>query len=73
MASPILSWLSLANCVMALPKNLKLLAALGMSTAFAKLIGLPLSLLSASAKRFRLASSNSDIFIKILLRSSILV
>ncbi len=55
---------------MAFPKNRKLLAALGISTAFAKLIGLPLSLLSASAKRSKLASSNSEILIKILLRSS---
>ncbi len=55
---------------MAFPKNLKLLAALGISYAFAKLIGLPLSLLSASAKRCKLASSNSEILIKILLRSS---
>ena len=38
--------------------------------AFAKLMGLPLSLLSASAKRCKLASSNSEILIKIRLRSS---
>ena len=55
---------------MAFPKNLKLLAALGMSTAFAKLIGLPLSLLSASAKRCKLASNNSEILMSIRLRSS---
>ena len=55
---------------MAFPKKRKLLAALGISTAFARLTGLPLSLLSASAKRSRLASSNSYIFINILLRSS---
>ena len=55
---------------MAFPKNLKLLAALGISIAFAKLTGLPLSLLSASAKRSKLASNNSEILIKILLRAS---
>ena len=55
---------------MALPKNLKLLAALGISIAFAKDTGFPLSLLSASAKRCKLASSNSEILIRIRLRSS---
>ena len=55
---------------MALPKNLKLLAALGISTALANEIGLPLSLDSASAKRCKLASSNSEILIRIRLRSS---
>ncbi len=55
---------------MALPKNLKLLAALGISTAFAKEIGLPLSLLSASEKRCKLASNNSEILMRIRLRSS---
>ena len=55
---------------MAFPKKRKLLAALGISTDFAKLTGFPLSLLSASAKRCRLASSNSEILIIILLRSS---
>jgi hypothetical protein len=54
---------------MAFPKKRKLLAALGISTAFAKLIGLPLSLLSDSAKRCKLVSNNSEIFISILLRS----
>ena len=55
---------------MAFPKKRKLLAALGISTAFANETGLPLSLLSSSANRCKLASSNSEILIRILLRSS---
>ena len=58
---------------MAFPKKRKLLAALGMSTAFANEAGFPLSLLSASAKRSRFSSNNSDILIKIRLRSSSVV
>ena len=55
---------------MAFPKKRKLLAALGISTDFAKLIGFPLSLLSASAKRSKLVSSNFEILIRMRLRSS---
>src|SRR5690606_40152978 len=47
---PTLSWASLANWVMAFPKNRKLAEALGMSTDKAKLSGLPLSFASAFAK-----------------------
>jgi len=67
---PTLSWLSLANCVIAFAKKRKLLDALGISIALANHKGLPLSLLSASAKACKLASSNSEILMRILLRSS---
>src|SRR5690606_26533119 len=47
--NPTLSWASLENWVIALPKNRKFAEALGISTANAKLKGLPLSFASASA------------------------
>jgi len=57
--------------VIACPKNRKLLAALGISILLANEIGLPLSLLSAAAKRSRvILLSKRAIFSKIALRFS---
>src|SRR5690606_22997693 len=70
---PTLSCASLANCVMAFPKKRKFAEALGMSTAKAKLSGLPLSFASALAKSIIFSSIKSAIFRRIRLRSSIVV
>ena len=59
--------------MIACAKNLKLLDALGMSTAFARLSGFPLSNASASAKESKFSSINDDIFKRIALRSSMVV
>ena len=72
-SNPTLSCASLANCVMACAKNLKLLDALGISTVFAKLNGFPLSNDSASASISKLSSIRFAIFKRIALRSSIVV
>src|SRR5690606_11247281 len=70
---PTLSWASLANCVIAFPKKRKFADARGISTANAKLKGLPLSFASASANSINFSSIKSAIFRRILLRSSIVV
>src|SRR5690606_11365522 len=70
---PTLSCASLANCVMAFPKKRKFAEARGISTAKAKLNGLPLSFASASARSTNFSSIKSAIFRRILLRSSMVM